>query len=63
MTRHCGAGWPGITGGVAFGTAAHGLLLLRIHFNLGLALPPAALGAIALAPLIANALYDRLRGR
>ena len=69
VLRHCGVGWQGIVGGVLFGVAEHGLILLRIRFNLGPAMPPmvlgvialAVLGVIALAPLIANALYKQLR--
>jgi hypothetical protein len=61
VRRHCAVRWRGIAGGVLFGVAAHVLLLLRIRFNLAPAMPPAALGAIALAPLVANAIYNRLR--
>jgi hypothetical protein len=61
VAQHCGVGWQGIVGGVLFGAAAHGLLLLRIRFNLGPAMPPLVLGVIAVAPLIANALYHQLR--
>jgi hypothetical protein len=55
-------GWRGIADGLLFGAAEHALLLLRMRFNLGPAMPPVALGVIALAPLIVNALYNRLRG-
>ena len=61
VVRHCGVGWWGIAGGVLFGAAEHGLLLLRIRFNLGAALPPTVLGVIALTPLFANAVYNQLR--
>lgn len=59
--RHCGVSWRGIAGGVLFGAAEHALLVLRIRFNLGPSMPPLLLGDIALSPLIANALYNRLR--
>ncbi len=62
LRRRCGVGWQGIAGGVLFGAAEHALLFLRIRFNLGPAMPPVLLGAIALSPLIANAFYNRLRG-
>jgi len=62
VRRHCGVGWQGIAGSVLFGVAEHALLLLRIRFNLGPAMPPVVLGVIALSPLIANAFYNRLRG-
>jgi hypothetical protein len=58
----CGLGWQGVAGGVLFGAAAHVALLLQIRFNWGAGVPPAVLGVIALAPLVANALYNRLRG-
>jgi hypothetical protein len=61
VVRHCGVGWQGIVGGVLFGAAEHGLLLLRIRFNLGPGMPPMVLGVIALAPLVANALYSQFR--
>ena len=62
VRRHCGIGWQGIAGGVLFGVAEHALLLLRIRFNVSPAMSPVMLGVTALAPLIANALYNRLRG-
>lgn len=61
VTRHCAVGWQGVAGGVLFGVAEHALLVLRIRFNLAAAMPPMALSVIALAPLIANVLYNRLR--
>ncbi len=61
VRRRCGVGWQSIAGGVLFGAVEHALLLLRIRFNVGPAMPPLVLGVIALAPLIANALYNRLR--
>ena len=59
VVRCCGVGWQGIAGGVLFGIAEHGLLLLRIRYNLGPTMPPVVLAVIALAPLIANAIYNR----
>ena len=59
VALRCGIGWRGIAGGVLFGTAEHGLLVLRIRYNLGPTMPPVALAVIALAPLIANAIYNR----
>lgn len=61
VRRHCGIGWQGIVGGVLFGAAEHALLFLRIRFNLGAPMRPILLGLVALSPLIANALYNRLR--
>jgi hypothetical protein len=60
VRRHCDVAWHGIARGILFGAAEHALLLLRIRFNLGSAVRPAMLGVIALAPLVANALYNRL---
>ncbi len=62
VRRHCGIGWPGLTGAVLFGAAAHALLLLQIRFNLAPDGPSAALGVLTLAPLLANALYNLRRG-
>ena len=61
VRQHCAIGWPGIAGGVLFGAAAHAALLLNIRFNLRPAPPAAVFGVVALAPLIANLLYDGLR--
>lgn len=61
LARNCGVSWRGIAGGVLFGMAEHGLLFLRIRFNLAPAMPPMVLGGIALAPLVANALYNQFR--
>jgi len=61
VARHCGVGWQGIMGGVLFGAAEHGLLLLRIRFNVGPGASPLVLGVIALLPLISNVLYRQLR--
>src|SRR5207247_39177 len=60
VRQHCAIGWPGIAGGVLFGAAAHAALLLNIRFNLP-APPAAVFGVVALAPLIANLVYDGLR--
>ena len=61
VARHCGVGWQGIAGGVLFGAAEHGLLLLRIRFNVGPAMPAMVLSVIALAPVSANAPYTSPR--
>jgi hypothetical protein len=50
-----------VTGGVLFGVAAHALLLLQIRFNLAPEGPSAAVAVLALAPLLANGLYNQLR--
>jgi hypothetical protein len=60
VRQHCAITWPGIAGGVLFGVAAHAVLLLDIRFDLR-SPPVAAFAVVALAPLIANFLYDRLR--
>ena len=62
VRQNCGVGWRGISGGVLFGAAEHGLLFLRIRFNLGPDMPPVVLSVIALAPLIANVIHKRWRG-
>ena len=61
VREHCGIGWLGIASGVLFGAAAHGAQLLGILFNLRSAPPAAVFGVVALAPLIANLLYNWLR--
>src|SRR5262245_60073691 len=61
VREHCGIGWLGIASGVLFGVAAHGAQLLGILSNLRSAPPAAVFGVLALAPLIANLLYNWLR--
>jgi protein-S-isoprenylcysteine O-methyltransferase Ste14 len=62
VRRECGVGWAEIAGGVLFAAAAHGLLFLRIRFDLAPAMPPAPLAVIALLPLIANVLAEGRTG-
>jgi len=62
VRQHCAIGWPAVAGGVLFGVAVHAALLLEIRFGVSSAPPAAVFVVVALAPLIANVLYDRLRG-
>lgn len=60
LRQHCAIGWPGIAGGMLFGAAAHAALLLNILFVRS-APSAGAFALVALSPLIANLLYDRLQ--
>ncbi len=62
LRRHHRVRLHAIAGGILFAAAAHMLLLLRVRFNVGAAVPPVVLGVIALAPLMANVLHS-WRGR
>jgi len=62
VRQRCAIGWPAIASSVLYGVAVHVALLLDVRFSVSSAPPAAAFVVVALAPLIANVLYDRLRG-
>src|SRR5262249_16880468 len=59
LRQHCAIGWPGISGGMLFGAAAPTAPLLYLLFFRS-APSAGAFALVALAPLFANLLYDRL---
>ena len=62
VRRHCAIGWTGIASGLLFGAAAHAGIVLGVRFNVTTGPPAAVSWVFGLAPLIANFLYEWLRG-